>query len=152
MWQITFYPHVNQSFRRKQPNSHIKRTTRTRFAKVLYFWFWGFQSIFLSTAILKSPLYHIVWWNYPLTKGKTIFMRVFHFRHPFMTNPTIFWTLLCSNEYEPVQHFVIFLSGKKKKYRLLAHILIFVVNIRPARTFWNSTQPFHTWLITEFIT
>ena len=56
-----------------------------------------------------------------------------------MTNPTNFWTLLRSNAYEFVQDFVLFLSGKKKRYRLSTHMLIFVVNIRPARTFWNST-------------
>ena len=57
-----------------------------------------------------------------------------------MTNPTILWTLLHSNAYEFVQHFVLFLSGKKERYRLSTHMLIFVINIRPARTFWNSTH------------
>ena len=37
IWQIRFYPRVNQSFRRKQPISHIKRTTRTRFCKCSLF-------------------------------------------------------------------------------------------------------------------
>ena len=31
IWQIRFYRHVNQNFRRKRPISLIKRTTRTRF-------------------------------------------------------------------------------------------------------------------------
>ena len=41
-----------------------------------------------------------MWWNYTLSKVKTIFVRVFLFRHLFMTNPTIFWTLLRFNEYD----------------------------------------------------
>ena len=32
--------------------------------------------------------------------GKTIFVRGFLFQRPVMTNPSIFWTLLCSNAYE----------------------------------------------------
>ena len=31
IWQIRFYPRVHQSFKKKQPISHIKQTTRTRF-------------------------------------------------------------------------------------------------------------------------
>ena len=30
LWQIRFYPHVNQGLRRKQQITRIKRTTRTR--------------------------------------------------------------------------------------------------------------------------
>ena len=84
----------------------------------------------------KLLLNHIVWWNYPFT----IFVRGFLFQYPVMTNPSIFWTLLRSNAYEFVQYFVIFLSGKKYWYRTSTHILIFVVNIRPARTCWISTH------------
>ena len=73
----------------------------------------------------------------PFTRGKTVFVRCFLFQPSDMTNPTIFWTLLRSNAYEFVQDFVLFLSGR---YRLSTHMLIFVVNIRPARTFWNSTH------------
>ena len=81
-----------------------------------------------------------MWWKYPFTRGKTVFVRCFLFQHPVMTNPTIFWTLLRSNAYGFVQNFVLFLSGKKQRCRLSTHMLIFVVNIRPARTFWNSTH------------
>ena len=81
-----------------------------------------------------------MWWKYPFTRGKTVFVWCFLFQHSVMTNPTIFWTLLRSNAYEFVQDFVILLSGKKKRYRLSTHMLIFVVNIRQARTFWNSTH------------
>ena len=59
-------------------------------------------------ARLKPLLYPIVGWNYPLTKGKTISVRVFRFQHPFTTNPSIFWILLRSDAYEFVQHFVFF--------------------------------------------
>ena len=81
-----------------------------------------------------------MWWKYPFTRGYTVFVRCFPFQHSVMTNPTIFWTLLRSNAYEFVQDFVIFLSGKQQRYRLSTQMLIFVVNIRPARTFWNSTH------------
>ena len=81
-----------------------------------------------------------MWWKYPFTIGKTVFVRCCLFQPSVMTNPTIFWTLLRSNAYEFVQDFVLFLSGKKYRYRLSTHMLIFVVNIRPARTFWNSTH------------
>ena len=83
-----------------------------------------------------------MWWKYPFTRGKTVFVRCFLFQHSVMTNRTIFWTLLRSNAYEIVQDFVLFLSGKEKRsrYRLSTHMLIFVVNIRPAQTFWNSTH------------
>ena len=81
-----------------------------------------------------------MWWKYPFTKGKTVFVRCFLFQHSFMTNPAICWTLLRSNAYEFVQDFVLFLSGKKWIYRLSTHMLMFVVNIRPVRTFWNSTH------------
>ena len=67
-------------------------------------------------------------------------MRCFLFQHSVMANPTVFWALLRSNAYEFVHDFVHFPSGKKKRYRLSTHMLIFVVNIRPARTFWNSTH------------
>ena len=67
-------------------------------------------------------------------------MRCFLFQHSVMTNPTIFKTLLRSNAYEFVKDFVLFLSGKTYRYRLSTHMLIFVGNIRPARTFWNSTH------------
>ena len=36
--------------------------------------------------------------------------------------------------------FCAFPVREKKRYRLSTHMLIFVVNIRPARTFWNSTH------------
>ena len=57
-----------------------------------------------------------------------------------MTTPSFFWTLLRSNAYGSVQCFVLFLSGKKWRYRLSKHMLICVVNIRPAGTFWISTH------------
>ena len=79
-------------------------------------------------------------WKYPFTRGKTVFVGCFLFQHSVMTNPTVFWTLLRSNAYEFVQDFVLFLSGKKYRYRLSTHMVIFVVSIRPARTFWNSTH------------
>ena len=72
-----------------------------------------------------------MWWNYPLKTGKTIFQRGFLFQRLIITNPSIFWTLSRFNAYEFVQTFVLFLS---------THMLIFVVNIRQARTFWNSTH------------
>ena len=81
-----------------------------------------------------------MWWKYPFTRGKTVFVRCFLFQPSVMTNPTIFWTLLRSNAYEFVQNFVLFLLGKKYRYRLSMQMLIFVVNIRPARTFSNSTH------------
>ena len=40
LWQIRFYRHVNQNFRRKHPILLIKRTTSTRFARVIYLGFW----------------------------------------------------------------------------------------------------------------
>ena len=67
-------------------------------------------------------------------------MRCFLFQHSVMTNHTVFWTLLRSSAYKFVQDFVLFLSGKKQRYRLSTHMPIFVVNIRPARTFLNSTH------------
>ena len=76
-----------------------------------------------------------MWWKYPFTRGKTVFVRCILFQHSVMTNPTIFWTVLRSNAYEFVKDVVLFLW-----YRLSTHMLIFVVNIRPARTFWNSTH------------
>ena len=91
-------------------------------------------------ARLKCLWNYILWLNYPFTRGYTVFVRCFLFQHSVMTNPTIFWTLLRSNAYEFVKDFVVFLSGKKSRYRLSTQMLIFVVNIRPARTFWNSTH------------
>ena len=137
---MKFNPHVNQHLRRKQPISHIKRTTRTHFCLASLFWVLGFPINIFVNGYTEIPLISHCVVYYPLTKGKIIFVRVFLVQHPFMTNPTIFWTLLGSNEYESVQHFVIFLSGKKYRYRLSTHMLIFVVNIRPAWTLWNSTS------------
>ena len=50
-----------------------------------------------------------MWWNYPLTKGKKKLCE-----HPIMTNTTIFWTLLRSNETHFFKNFVIFRSGKRR--------------------------------------
>ena len=47
MWQIRLYPHVNQSFTRKDPISDIKRTKRASFCCGSLFGFWGFHSIFI---------------------------------------------------------------------------------------------------------
>ena len=66
-------------------------------------------------------------------------MRVFLFRHPFITNPTIFWTRLHSKSWNMFNILVIFLSGKRYRHRLSTHMLIFVVNIRPAQTLSDST-------------
>ena len=55
-----------------------------------------------------------MWWKYPITRGKTVFVRCFLFQHSVMTNPTIFWTLLRSNAYGFVQDFVLFLWGKSR--------------------------------------
>ena len=79
-------------------------------------------------------------WMYPFTRGKTVSVRCFLFQHSVLANPTVFWTLLRSNAYEFVTDFVLFLSGKKLRYRLSTHMLIFVVKIRPSRKFWNSTH------------
>ena len=81
-----------------------------------------------------------MWWNYPLTRNKPIFVRYLLFQHPVMSNPSIFWILLRSNAYEFVHNFVLFRSGRKYRYRLSTCMLIFVINIRPARTFWNSNN------------
>ena len=78
-------------------------------------------------------------WNNPLTTGKQFSCEVFFFS-PVMTHPSIFWTQLRSNAYQFVQNVVLFLSGKKEIYRLSSHMLIFVVNFRPAQIFWNSTH------------
>ena len=139
-----FYPHVNQSFRRKQQSDPyvplcftgdtIKRTTIIGFARGLYLGF-GFSIDIFDNGLIETTLYHIVWRYYPLTKGKTIIVRVFLFQHPFLTNQTIFWTLLRSIAHESVKHFVFFLSWKKERYRLSTHMLIFVVNICPVRFF-----------------
>ena len=128
MWQTWFYTQVNQRFRRKQPISHIKRTTRTRFCWGSLFGVWGFPIDIFVNCYIEIPQHHIVWWNYPLTKGKTIFVRVFLFRHPFTTNSTIFWTLLRSKQYNFFSTFCDFLSGKSR-------------DIVHQRTFW------FTWLI-----
>ena len=55
-----------------------------------------------------------MWWKYPFTRGKTVFVRCFLFQHSVMTNLIIVWTLLRSNAYEFVQDFVLFLSGKSR--------------------------------------
>ena len=57
-------------------------------------------------ARLTLTLLHSVWWNYPFTKGKTIFIWVFLFQHQFKTNPTIFESHLRSTEYWFDQFFV----------------------------------------------
>ena len=54
----------------------------------------GYQLLFALMARLKLTLWHSVWWNYPFTKYKTIFIWVFLLQHPFKTNPTIFWSHL----------------------------------------------------------
>ena len=60
---------------------------------------------------------------------------VFFFQHSVMTNPTIFWTLLRSDTYQFVEDFVLFPVREKVEISFIKHMLIFVVNIRPARTF-----------------
>ena len=77
-------------------------------------------------------------WNYALMKGKTIFVRVFLFRHPFMTNPTILWTLLHSNEYESFN--ILWFSCKEKVEISSMKALANFRDIPPARTFWNYTH------------
>ena len=76
MWQIRFYPHGNQSFRRNQPISKKKLTTRTRFARVHYLRFGGSNRYFCQRLYLYPPP-----WNYQIPKGKTLSVRVFLFRH-----------------------------------------------------------------------
>ena len=71
----------------------------------------SYKALYISTCSIA--LNYIVWWKYPLTRGKTVFVRCFLFQQSVMTNPTIFWTLLRSNAHEFVQDFVLFLSGKK---------------------------------------
>ena len=56
MWQIRFCPLVNKSFRRKQPISHIKRTTRTRFCKGPLFAVWGFSIDLFVNGYIEIPL------------------------------------------------------------------------------------------------
>ena len=56
-----------------------------------------------------------------------------------MTNPTIFWTLLRSNAYEFAQNLCFSCQGKSRDIVYQRIWLIFEVNIRPARTFWDST-------------
>ena len=55
-----------------------------------------------------------MWWKYPFTRGKTVFVRCFLFQHSVVTNPTIFWTLLRSNAYEFVQDFCFSFQGKSR--------------------------------------
>ena len=113
-WQIRFYPRVNQSYRRKKPISPINEPQKLVFARVIYLGFGVSNRFLLSMARLKRLKNHMVWWNYPLTRGKTIFVRGFFFQHPVITNTSIFWTLLRSNAYEFVQHFVFSCQGKSR--------------------------------------
>ena len=81
-----------------------------------------------------------MWWKYPFTRGKTVFVRCFRFQHSVMANPAIFWTLLRSNAYAFVKDFVFSCQGKSREIVYQRICLFLWLNIRPARTFWNSTH------------
>ena len=115
MWQIRFYPHVNKSrLRRKQQLSHIKTNHKNSFLPGFFIWGLRFQIDSFFNGYIEIPLISHCVVKLPVNERKKPFLCDFSFfdTHSWRTLP-MFWTLLSSNEYEFVQHFVIFLSGKK---------------------------------------
>ena len=81
-----------------------------------------------------------MWWKYPFTRGKTVFVRCFLFQLSVMTNPTIFGHY-CVQMHMSLFKILCFTCQWKSRDIVYQRIcLLFVVNIRPARTFWDSTH------------
>ena len=89
-----------QSFRRKQPISLIKRTTKNSFLLGFFIWVLGFPIDIFVNGKIETPLKSHCVVKYPLTTGKSIFVRGFLFQRSVMTNPSSCWTILCSNTYD----------------------------------------------------
>ena len=93
---------INEFLRKNEPRELV-------FARVLYLDFGGSNRYFCERLYLNSLISHC---NVKLSDTERL--NTFCASFPFLTpNPSIFWTLLRSNEYDFVQHFVIFLSGNK---------------------------------------
>ena len=87
-----------------------------------------------------NPTYNKIGGEITRLRKVNNFQASFPFKHP-LTKP---YHLLDTLAFHCIQfffqNFEMFLSEKMEIYRLSTHALIFVVNNRPARTFWNSTH------------
>ena len=136
-----FYRHVNQNFRRKHPNFADKTNHKNSFLLGFFIWGFGFPIDSFVNGKIETPLKLNCVVKVPVYETQNSFRAMFSFStlsHDEPYHPLDTIAFQCIRFF--FQDFVLFLSGKKWRYRLSTHILIFVVNIRPARTFWNSTH------------
>ena len=161
MWQIRFYPHVNQSFRRKQPIFHLKMNHKNSFLLGFFIWVLGFPfDIFfngnieiplISYRVVKLPVSESLRWNN--------FCASFPFPTPIHDEPyhvldtlSLQWIRICSFFCDlPVRE-------KVKISSINAHADFyadFYGNYSPSTDFLEfyslSPQSFHAWLYTTKI-
>ena len=142
-------------FQKKTPNFADKTNNKNSFLLGFFIWVYGFQSIFLSMARLKLLSNYMVWWKYPFTRGKPVFVRCFLFNtQSWRTLP--FFGHYCVPMHTNLFKILCFSCQGKSRVIVYQRICLFLWLIFAQHGLLKfnslSTQPFHAWRISEFMT